>query len=619
MRRIIHGVCWVTVWACMVGIACPLTAADPTASAAAVDRPNILWIVSEDNGPYLGCYGDEFANTPRIDGLAKQGVLYRNAFANAPVCAPNRSTIITGCYASSLGTLHMRSTNRLPEAVRMFPHYLRQAGYYCSNNSKTDYNFAPVNKDAWNAMTGGHYRNREPGQPFFSVFNIGTSHESSLHKSKVLPKHLESKLPLPPYHPDTPEIRSNWVEYYDIITRMDAQVGQILDELERDGLADSTIVFYYADHGGILTRSKRFLYDTGVHIPMVARFPTRFQHLAPGKAGTETDRLVSCVDLAPTVLSLAGLEVPQVMQGQAFLGKHAAEPREYVHTFRGRMDERYDMMRGVHDKQFNYIRNYMPHRVYGQHLNYLWIMPATRSWEQVYKAGKANAAQRAFWEPKPTEELYDTSADPWEVNNLASDPKYQETLERMRAANRAHLLQVRDAGFLPEGEMLSRAGDGSIYDMTHDANRYPLEQLISAAETATGRLGPDSEPLVTMLASKDAGIRYWGAVGCIIHRPFADETKSAVRKCLLDPSPDVRIAAAEAVAVGGHPDQALPVLKAALQDPNPKVALHAINVLQESVSNAGTLLPAVEQAAKRSKDNYVQRAAEWFAETHAAP
>jgi len=585
--------------------------------ATAADRPSILWIVSEDNGPFLGCYGDEFADTPNLDRMARSGILYENAVANAPVCAPARSTIITGVYAAAMGTHHMRSSNRIPTGtIKLFPAYLREAGYFTSNRSKTDYNLSPVEKDAWNQIGGGHWRNRDSGQPFFSVFNIGTSHESSLHGSKVEPEYLKEDFQLPPYHPDTPEIRSNWVQYYRIITKMDAQVGEILADLERDGLAEDTIVFYYADHGGILTRSKRFLFDTGVHVPMIVRFPKRWQHLAPAKPGSRLDRNVAFVDLAPTVLSLAGIDAPEYMQGVAFLCPKAGEPRGYNYVFRGRMDERYDMMRAVRDGQYKYINNYMPHRIYGQHLNYLWKMPATQSWERAFKAGKTNEVQSRFFGPKPAEELYDHTKDPWEVNNLAGDPAYADVLKRMREANRQHLLQIRDAGFLPESEMGDRAArnDTTIYEMARDEELYPLKRLIEAAETASSRDAGTVPKLIEYMGDADPGIRYWGAVGCAVLEKQAAAAAEKLRKLLEDPTPCVRITAAEALWRMGHADEARPVIVAALEASDSWAALRAVNVLQALGPDAlKAALPELEKAAKRG--GYVQRAAQWAVES----
>ncbi len=577
-------------------------------------KPNILWIVSEDNSTYLGCYGCEDAHTPRLDQLASEGILYENAFANVPVCAPNRCTLITGMYASSLGTQHMRSKNYVPpEKIPFYSQYLKDAGYYCSNNSKTDYNLSPYQQDAWNQMTKGDYHKRKAGQPFFAVYNLGTSHESSLHKP--LDKSLfEAKVTIPPYHPDTPEIRANWAMYHKIITRMDGEVGEILDRLEKDGLKDDTIVFYYSDHGGILTRSKRFLYDTGVHVPLIVRFGKNFAHLAPSGAGSRTDRLVSFVDFAPTLLSLAGIRVPDHLQGQAFLGEQTTKPREYVYHLRGRMDERYDFSRAVRDKRFKYIRNYNPHRIYGQHLQYLWKMATTVSWESAYKAGKCVGPQRFFWEPKPPEELYDTKADPWEVHNLANDPRFTDALERLREANQEHLLAIRDSGFIPEGEMVREAEGSSIYELVRDEKRYPLERILPLVELATGnakQLAAFQIILPDLLQDESPVVRYWAATGAVILGEKAAKdpaVKPLLEKRLSDESPDVQIAAAEALWTLGETDKAVKHLGVLLDHDNQWVALRAANVLEVIGAPAKAALPELEKAAKQSKHDYVKRA-----------
>ena len=591
----------------------------PKASAAdesKVKRPNILWIVSEDNSPFLGCYDYPDANTPNLDKLAGQGILYRYAFSTAPVCAPCRCSIITGMYSPSLGTQHMRSKNFVPkEQIPFFVKYLHDAGYFCTNNSKTDYNLSPYQEDAWDMMTKGDHHKRAKGQPFFAVYNIGTSHESSLHKP--LDKSLtDADVTIPPYHPDTPEIRANWAMYHQIITKMDSQVGDILDKLEKDGLADDTIVFYYADHGGILTRSKRFLYDTGVHVPMIVRFGKNFQHLDDRKPGAKSEELVSFIDLAPTVLSLAGVEIPEHLQGQAYLGAQKAKPREYVYTFRGRMDERYDFSRGVRDARFNYIRNFNPHRIYGQHLDYLWKMATTNSWQQQYEAGKTNEAQSRFWEAKPAEELYDTQADPWEVNNLADDPKYAEVLKRMREANREHMLENRDSGFWPEGEMVAqaKASNKSIYELVRDEEKYPLERIYEVADMAT-RGEPSNLPkLMELMNDPHPCIRYWAVTGCLILKDKATPAKQQLKELATnDPSADIRITAAETLVELGEVETGLAVLEKLLQDQPEYVSLHAANALECLGHLAKPALPVIKKVSKSSQ-GYVERATSYTAD-----
>jgi len=567
--------------------------------------PNIVWLVSEDNSTFLSCYGYPDSNTPNLDRLASQGVLYENAFANAPVCAPARCTIITGMYPPSLGTQHMRSKNFVPgDEIAFFTKHLRAAGYYCTNNSKTDYNLSPYQEQHWDRMSRGDHRKRKPDQPFFAVYNFGSSHESSLHK-KVDQSLIKADVTVPPYHPDTPNIRANWAMYHKIVTGMDSQIGDMLTKLEQEGVADDTIVFYYGDHGGILPRSKRFLYDTGVHVPMIVRFGKNFSHLSPHKPGSKTDRLVSFVDLAPTVLSLAGIDVPANIQGEAFLGEQAKKERDYVYCFRGRMDERYDFSRAVRDKQYKYIRNYNPHRIYAQHLDYLWKMPATRSWQEEYLAGRCEGPQRFFWESKPVEELYDTAADPWEVNNLAADPQHAKLLERMRKANREHLLAIRDSGFWPEGEMVNQAKGSSIYELVRNEEKYPLARIMKACEQATGGTASAAE-LGRMLDDPHPAVRYWGATGLVILGKEAAPAKDKLLSLLEDPSGNVRVAAAEALVALGETETALATLSEQLQNQNNWVGLHAANVLENIGDQAKPAIPAMTQAAKRG--NYIQRA-----------
>ncbi|MGC9327546.1 MAG: sulfatase family protein, partial [Candidatus Hinthialibacter sp.] len=325
-------------------------------------KPNILWITSEDNGPQLGCYGDAYADTPNIDGIAAKGVIYRNAWSTAPVCAPARTTIISGVYPPCTGSEHMRSMTQLPEFMKMYPCYLREAGYYCTNNSKEDYNLEKTGRVWDESSNKAHWRNRKPGQPFFAIFNFTTTHESQIRKRPHEWIHDPDKVRVPAYHPDTPEVRKDWAQYYDKITEMDAQVGKVLQELEEDGLAEDTIIFYYGDHGAGMPRSKRWPYNSGLRVPMVVHIPDRFKHLMPEdyQKGGESDRLVGFIDLAPTVLSLVGIKPPDYMQGHAFLGRFTAPKPEFFFGFRGRMDERYDMVRTVGDGRYVYLRHYMP-------------------------------------------------------------------------------------------------------------------------------------------------------------------------------------------------------------------------------------------------------------------
>lgn len=547
------------------------------------DRPNILWLTSEDNSPFLGCYGDQFATTPNLDKLARRGFRYTHAFANSPVCAPNRNTLITGVYVTANGHQHMRSEYNKSDAVRLYPELLREAGYYCTNNSKEDFNINQAQtRGIWDELGNtAHYKNRKPGQPFFAVFNSMLTHESSLFPPKPRQKlrHDPDKVKLPPYHPDTPELRHDWAYYYDNIEDMDAWVGKHLADLEASGAADNTIVFYYSDHGGVLPRSKRWVYETGTRVPLLIYIPTKYKHLWPvGQPGSVIDRLVSFVDLPPTLLSILGRPIPAYMQGKAFLGpKKTADP-QYVYASRDRQEERYDMYRAVRDKQYRYIRNYMPHRVYGPQQEYLWLSQATRSWEAACQTGTCNETQQAFWKSKPVEELYDSENDPWEVNNLAQNPKYKTVLERMRKAHTDWMLTIRDTGFMPEADMVARTRTIPAYDYMRRGN-VKLPALIGAAQRATAATAKDVPTLLRFLQADDPAIRYWGATGLRIVGDAAKPALPALRKAVGDSVHNVAIAAAEVLYALGEPDAGRAALIRGMRAADEAARTHALNIV----------------------------------------
>lgn len=581
-------------------------------------RPNILWITSEDNGPQLGCYGDDFATTPRLDALGQKGMIYRHAWSIAPVCAPARTAIISGMYPSSTGSEHMRSLTRLPEGMRMFPQVLRAAGYYCSNNSKEDYNLAPSGK-VWDESSGkAHYKNREAGQPFFAVFNFTTTHESQIRRRPHVAVHDPAQVPLPSYHPDRPEVRQDWAQYYDKMTEMDARAGTVLDELAEAGLADQTIVFYYGDHGPGMPRSKRCPYHSGLHVPLLVYVPPAWEALAgPGYVGGGvSDRLVSFVDLAPTLLSLAELPPPDWMQGRAFLGPHAAPAPDVLHGLRGRMDERIDLVRTVYDGRYVYVRNYYLHRPLGQHVNYMFQTPTTRVWKEMFDTGQLPPSQAAFWLLKEPEELYDLQVDPDEGNNLAGSEPHRPVLERLRTALQTHLRAIRDVGFLPEGEIHERSGADAPYDMARDPQRYPLESILAMAERAANRSPSALPDLVEGLSADDSAVRYWAAIGVLTRGASAVASASApLRQALHDPSPYVRVVAAEALGRFGDPDDLEPALDILLAAANAErvgtyaatAALNALNSLGNKAAGRRETILALPSRDPRAP----QRAAEY--------
>ncbi len=501
-------------------------------------RPNILWLSSEDNGPELGCYGDSYATTPSIDGLAARGIRYHRAWSTAPVCASARTTLITGSYATTFGAHHHRSRLAAPAGLKFFPQYLREAGYYCSNNSKEDYNIAKPGQVWDESSNKAHWRKRAPDQPFFAVFNVASSHESRIRKRPHSLVHDPMLATIPPYHPDLPEVRHDWAQYYDQLTVMDTRIGVLLKQLEEDGLAEDTIIFYFGDHGSGMPRHKRWTGDTGLRVPLIVVIPDKFKHLRPSTyaAGGLEQRLVSFVDFGATVLSLAGLKPPVAMQGRAFLGEEAQVPRTHLYGFRGRMDERTDMVRSITDGRYLYMRSYLPDLPHGQHVGYQFETPTTAVWKAAFDAGELNPTQSRFWQPRAREELYDLEQDPFEVHDLASSPEHHGIRDRLAAALHHHLIATGDLGFLPEADMLERLESGL---------EIPVEALLRAAERASDPSLPEEE-LVAMIEHADAGVRWWGVQGLGFRGAAACRRQLVeLRRALADDSLAVRVAAAD--------------------------------------------------------------------------
>ena len=574
---------------CLAMVMLPFLLSAATLDAA--DRPNIVWVSCEDISAHLGCYGDPHATTPNIDRLSAEGVRYTHAFATAGVCAPCRSTIITGMYQTTIGTQHMRASATLPDTILPFTIALRKAGYFCTNNSKTDYQFkAP--KNTWDVSSGkAHWRNRAgPNQPFFSVFNFTECHESGIaNKSKYervtigIEKHDPKLLTtLPPYYPDTPEVRTDWSWYYDVVTAMDRRVGEIVSQLKEDDLYEDTIIIYWSDHGVGLPRAKRWLYDSGMHVPMIVRVPEKWKQLAPGRPGTTTDRLVSLMDLGPSMLSLTGLTLPDHVQGQPFLGTNQPAARRYVYGARDRMDERYDIIRTVRDQRFKYIRNYEPFKTYYQYMNTPERGRLMREIRRVAAMDKMPPAAALFMAPrKPVEELYDLNSDPHEINNLAADPAYTAELERLRAAHMEWVLETRDLGLIPEPEIAIRE--------KRFGNRYAIlrqpgaEELVKRIHDAAAMSLAGASEIRAMLAAthdEDAAVRYWGAIG-LGNVVEAASTAPRMHELLEDSSAAVRTAAARALCRWKQPESALPVLVDVLQNGAQWERLQAIITLDE--------------------------------------
>ena len=589
-------------------------------AAAEPERPNILWLSCEDISPHLGCYGYEHATTPHLDAFAKQSVLYTHAYTTAGVCAPCRSAIITGMYQTSIGTQHMRCQANLPDHIKPFTHWMRQAGYYCTNNSKQDYQFKTP-KDTWDVSSGkAHWKNRPSDDtPFFAVFNYTGCHESGIGSTSKYNKVTEGidkhdrevvAATLPPYYPDTPVTRDDWGRYYDVITAMDLWVGDHLQALDEAGLADDTIVVYWSDHGVGLPRAKRWLYESGTHVPLIIRVPERWQaYVSTGQQpGNRTDQLISMIDLGPSMLSLAGVDIPDHMQGRAFLGRQKNTPREYIYGARDRMDERYDIIRMVRNRRFRYIRNYEPYKTWYQYMN---TPEKGRTMMQIREAesGKARATVAQFLQDrKPLEELYDVDADPHELNNLANDPRYASELNELREKHQQWVLDTGDLGLIPEAELhrlRDQAGsEWAILNQSENADER-MAAIRDAALLAGGTEQADMSRLIDLLQHNDSTVRYWAATGIgnrldPQHPGNADDRAPLVEvltPLLDDESENTRIAAARALAHAGETEPALNALSEVLDNGSQWARVHASIVLDELDEHAR---PAIE-AMRRNK------------------
>jgi uncharacterized sulfatase len=558
----------------------------------AVSRPNILWISSEDHGPQMGCYGDPLARTPHVDALARRGLRFSHCWSNAPVCAPARTTIITGMYPTALGAEHMRSMVSMPRGTVPFPALLRDAGYYCCNNAKEDYNIA-VDRPIWDDSSNrAHYRNAPQGTPFFAVFNSTLSHESAIRQHRGATVTDPSKIRVPAYHPDTPLVRRDWAIYYDRISAVDTVAGEHLRELAAAGLTESTIVFYWGDHGSGMPRSKRWPGNSGLHVPLIVYIPESFAHLRPVDyvAGGVSNRPVSFVDFAPTVLSLAGVKLPRWLHGRPFLGslvehdspsvEAARESREtqYLFGFRGRMDERLDLVRSVTDGRFVYLRNFMVHRATGQHVAYQMETPTTAEWFRLWQEGQVDSKQARFWQrPKDSEELYDLLHDPDEVQNLATSPEHAAELSRFREVLVHHLRETRDLGVIPEGmryvvvEAEARSDkqgahkDGTRQELAGRWSTELSEETLSRywriAHMASDDEVTEGEVYRDMLTSNDVVERYWGWMG--IRRLVARGnslssnlvTDDLLKQGLEYDEPEVQLVAADCILAAAELDK----------------------------------------------------------------
>ena len=601
---------------------------------SADEQPHILWITSEDNDKYwLGCYGNEQANTPHLDALAKRSVRFENFYSNAPVCAVARSTILNGVYATSQGTQHMRSRHVIPANIKPYVHYLREAGYYTTNASKTDYNFQGADRALWHECDKtADYKNRKEGQPFFAIFNLTESHESSLFPDRIASQRKKGFIPqtpsihpdkvlIRPYLPDLPDVRHDLAVYHDNITLMDQQVGEILQTLTKRGLAEDTIIFYFSDHGGITPRGKRYLKDTGVNVPLLIHFPEKWKHLSPFEAGSVTHENASFVDLAPTLLSLLAIEKPSQMQGRAILGPHREDPTKenFVFLFADRFDEIYGMRRGITDGRWKYIRRFAPRSPAAPYSYYQFGQKAWNAWKAAWEEGSLEPQHARIWEKnQAVEELFDTKNDRWEINNLATDPAHATRLKQMRETLKKQMSHSGDTGLIPEPMFAELASKKPIRDyLTSRRETWP--SLVDFAFTATSR-APETLPLLlSKLESKDPLERYWATQGCLNLGDKATSAEKPLRNLLTDSHSAIRASAAHSLITLGKPEEGylalLNELSRSENNGNNYATLNVINILTQLDALSKISDSWIEKTLNREDaGKYVERFAKNLAE-----
>jgi len=583
--------------------------------AQAEERPNILWLTSEDNSTrWIGCYGNTNATTPNIDRLAREGFQYMQAYANGPACAVSRATWITGMFAVSTGALHMRSAYAIPhDTIRYYPDFLRETGYFAANGPKCDYNIGGRSAfDCWDRKTSSEtdvdWKQLKEKQPFFQVINFGKSHESQVKSHLDRLRHDPATVNLRAYHPDLPVIRKNYARYLDCMENADSGIGVALKGLKDAGLADNTIVVYCSDHGGVMPRSKRFLFEEALHSPLVVYIPERFKGLWPApKTGTKIDRLVSFVDMPKTFLSITGSEVPNYMQGHIFLGSETEPEQKYHYSFRGRIGEVILNARALCDKQFLYIRNYQPFTPWMQKDHYMWEIPATKAWDDYVKTGKATEVQAGYFKASgQPEELYDMRKDPDSVNNLIENPEYSEVTQRLRRALYEQQVQSVDAALLPECEMIRLAVENkcTVFEVARNPAIYDTATVLDSADLALKRDPANGAQLIKMLDSPNLGVRYWGITGCLLL-----EIKGVSEKCLNDESLVIRALAAWLSVKTGEKERGYQVLKDLINTPS-YASLFILNMVDWMDSDAKPLLTTLEDISHEPFNKYY---GSWFA------
>lgn len=593
----------------------------PERGAIPADRPNILWLTFEDTSPeFVGCYGNKAAQTPVMDQLAAEGTRFSRAFSTGSVCSPSRNALILGCKTSTLGTGNHRSDYSIPGVITGFPNYLRDAGYYTSNNSKTDYNTSAaqrLTRESWDESSpqAGWWK-RQAGQPFFAVFNSISSHQSRTmtssfesYRKQVLNQLAENArtrdndVVMPPFYRDTPDMRKQVARIYNSITKTDTEFGEILARLDREGLRQNTIIFLFADHGEGMPGAKTNGKGIGHRVPFIVWFPDRYKHLSPWKqGGVVTDEMIDFVDLAPTLLTLAGVAIPTHMQGRSLMGSTRRPAPAYLFLSSDRSDESYDLTRTVIKGRYAYTRVFMPHIPELRYLQYMDVGEITKQIRQDFRANQLNSVQMQMLRPRPTELLYDLENDPWEVDNLATKKGHEKLLNEFRTALRNHVLHERDVHFLPEYELASLPGTTTAYDYRQQNANFPIRDIYAAALLSGYRNSRVARKQIALLANSNAVVRYWALMGLKSQsKALLIPYQARLAQILTDTYPLNQILAASLLNEHFGDETARRVLEKQLNAPEDHIA----NVVLQNLlyqSNAAVWLPVVETMQQDKKE-----------------
>lgn len=590
------------------GVTSSAVADDPASTDANTEqtRPNIVHIALEDITPLMGCYGDKYAKTPTFDQLASEGIRYTHAYSVGPVCSVSRVSIVTGMYPSTIGAHHHRSNvGRPPAFLKMVPNLLAEAGYFTAN-AKADYNIGGAK---WHAKIKGANpiwrKRKDSNQPFYAKFDFGECHSSitkipegaivrqRLNRLKPDDFHDPAKVVIPPYHPDTPIFRKAWSRYYDSVTQVDYRAAEVIALLKEDGLWEDTIVIVWADHGVGMPRGKHTVWEQGTHVPLIVRYPKKFQHLAPfdkaqggpAKPGSVLDDMVCLMDLAASDLKLAGVETPDYMRGRALLCKSDAKKRDFVVSGRDRLDSRFEMVRSVRDKRYRYQRNFYPNLPFAPYEDFQFQASVYAAWMKLARAGKLEGAQVEYaLRFKPVEQLFDSENDPHMVKDVAGDPAYAEVLESMRSRLKNWMIETRDLGVLEETLLHQRAkGKSAHWEVGNELDDTTYTRILETAnlqiqgEKAVGELAERCE-------DPEPAVRFWAVLGLAVATQTADaETVEGIvptlTKMLADDSVSVRLSAADGLCNLGHWSDAAPALSKALADPMISARIRAACIL----------------------------------------